>query len=87
MPGYGHKNPQAMCSSWIYYVFLTARASLTFCLLPLEKVYAAIALAAVMKAALVGELCSAPEAGDSQLLVSGLVACSLSPNYSTLSPP
>lgn len=52
-----------MCSSWIYYVFLTARASLTFRLLPPphppEKVYVAIAFAAVTKAALAGEHCTA----------------------------
>lgn len=86
MPGYGHKIPQAMCSSWIYYVFLTARASLTFRFLPpLEKVYVAIAFAAVMKATLAGELCATQEARCIQLLVSNLVAFSLSSNYSTLS--
>lgn len=56
MPGYSHKNPQAMCSSWIYYVFLTARTSLTFHFLPPWEVFAAIAFAAVMEATQAGSL-------------------------------
>lgn len=50
---------------------------------PLEKVYVAIAFAAVMKATLAGELCTAREARCIQLLVSNLVAFSLSsiPHY------
>lgn len=43
-----------------------------------EKVYVAIAFAAVMKPTLAGELCPAQEAGYTQLLVSNLVASSLS---------
>lgn len=83
MPGYGHKNPQAMCSSWIYYVFLTAKTSRTFRFLrapTLEKVYVAIAFAAVMKPTLAGELCPAQEAGYSQLLVPNLGASLCSSN-------
>lgn len=87
MPGYGHKNPQAMCSSWIYYVFLTAKTSLTFRFLPalppppnLEKVYVAIAFAAVMKPTLARELCPAQEAGYSQLSVPSLGASLCSSN-------
>ena len=73
-----------MCSSWIYYVFLTAKTSLTFRFLPapppLEKVYVAIAFAAVMKPTLAGELCPAQEAGYSRLLVPNLGASLCSPN-------
>lgn len=85
MPGHGHKNPQATCSSWIYYVFLTARASLTFRSLPPGESLCSYCFCSCHEGSLAGELCAAEEAGYTQRLVSSLVVFPLLPGSSTLS--